>query len=214
MPPSPRLVHTQDGDIAGRHRVFLRIYVIMVCKYTHSLSMPTVLFRIHQSPIPHQKLAQKILRRLLILAWKRFLQNKPKKDARLLCRGEKASYGGGSGILGYLRFKTKGNYHYAHYEVFNANRGHWSYWSLILWIQPSDYSAEELEAASPAPSADCVAQAGAGTQSSLGEASASSLHRGPRPARRLPPGLCGIPSTHTRQFVLFPNRMWFPNHQS
>lgn len=86
--------------------------------------MPTALFRIHRSPIPHQKLAQKILRRLLMLAWKPFLQNKPKKDASLLCRGEKASSRGGTGILGYLFFKTKGNYHYA---VFNANCGHWSY---------------------------------------------------------------------------------------
>ena len=42
------------------------IDVIVGYKYTHSLSMPTALFGIHQSPIPHQKLAQETLQRLFV----------------------------------------------------------------------------------------------------------------------------------------------------
>ena len=53
-------------------------------------------------------------------------------------------------------------------------------------MQPSDYYPEGLQAANPATSANCVAQAAEGALSSLGEAPAASLHRGPHPARRLP----------------------------
>ena len=110
--------------MAGKHRVFLHIYVIMVYKYTHSLGMPTALFRKTPKPSTPPEAgtenAPEVARGWLGNRFSEISQRKmPVSSA-----GERRPHiEWGTGILCYLFFKTKGNYHYS---VFSANHGQWS----------------------------------------------------------------------------------------
>lgn len=82
------------------------------------------------------------LRKRSWLAWKVFSEISQRKMP-VYSAGERTPHiEWDTGILCYLFFKTKGNNHHA---IFSANHGHQSYWSLILWMQPSDYDSEGLK---------------------------------------------------------------------